>query len=448
MIRPRLKLTAAVALAALVSPITLGARQASAFDAMLRWTRVSAATGYSIYVRYGTKAFVASTGPDGMNLSTASTGRELARAAHGLEDDGLDSQHVGGQLDSLTAGAVYYVVKALPVGPTIYFTITSEDTTSSKESKQSNELSLDYAAVAQVIDSDHDGLTDAEEDVNLNRKLDAGETNRNDADSDDDGVNDGLEIARGLDPLNPDSDGDGIGDATDRCYDVDHDGYGAPGIPSSTCPIDNCPRVSNPNQRDTDADGMGEPCDPCTNVGGAQDFVYKPSLVVRNINIDPVPLDDSLAIAGNFRLASGQTFAKLNPVKDGARVVISAADGTLVVDIDLPGGAFVGGERSRGWTTGRSKGTWKYVDKTTARVNGIVKMLIHDQSGTEARLVRIVVKGKRGDYPLLPIDLPVNATITLGNQSDAQVGRCGETPFGAGDCAFNSGGRNLVCERD
>ena len=57
-----------------------------------------------------------------------------------------------------------------------------------------------------------------------------------------------------------DADGDGVGDACDRCpgdvaNDADGDGLCAP--------ADNCPSVANGDQSDADGDGLGDPCDPC-----------------------------------------------------------------------------------------------------------------------------------------------------------------------------------------
>src|SRR4029453_6649574 len=63
------------------------------------------------------------------------------------------------------------------------------------ESLPSNAIAIGYAQVAGRIDTDGDGLTDAAEDPNLNRTVDAGETNT----------------------LNADSDGDRVGDASDQC---------------------------------------------------------------------------------------------------------------------------------------------------------------------------------------------------------------------------------------
>ncbi len=63
-------------------------------------------------------------------------------------------------------------------------------------------------------------------------------------------------------------DGDALGDACDPCTDSDGDGYGNPGFPANTCATDNCPDISNPNQLDGDGDGLGNVCDPCTDSDG------------------------------------------------------------------------------------------------------------------------------------------------------------------------------------
>lgn len=73
------------------------------------------------------------------------------------------------------------------------------------ESERSNSHTIGYAQAARVVDSDHDGLSDADEDVNLNQRRDAGETDRLIADTDGDGVPDGLERDFGADPLDANS---------------------------------------------------------------------------------------------------------------------------------------------------------------------------------------------------------------------------------------------------
>jgi len=63
------------------------------------------------------------------------------------------------------------------------------------------------------VDSDGDGLTDAEEEV-LGTRSDL-------ADTDGDGVDDGDEVAAGTDPLNSDTDGDGLTDGEEAAAGTD-----------------------------------------------------------------------------------------------------------------------------------------------------------------------------------------------------------------------------------
>ena len=79
-----------------------------------------------------------------------------------------------------------------------------------------------------------------------------------DLDDDDDGLDDTVEIALGLDPNNPDTDGDGVGDADDQCYGADDLlDTDADSIPDC---LDSCPLDAN---NDIDADGVCGDIDPC-----------------------------------------------------------------------------------------------------------------------------------------------------------------------------------------
>lgn len=149
---------------------------ARAYSVELQWTAVPGAAGYNIYIRYGSAEF--------------GEPRDLGSLA-------------------ITDGLVSTVVNDIPMGPTVYFAVSSYDG-AGNESPRSNELSIDYATAAAVVDSDGDGLTDAAEDVDLDQVVDPGETDPNNADSDGDGFSDGAEISAGTDPTDPASNANGV----------------------------------------------------------------------------------------------------------------------------------------------------------------------------------------------------------------------------------------------
>jgi len=103
-----------------------------------------------------------------------------------------------------------------------------------------------------------------------------------DLDDDDDGLDDTVEIALGLDPLNPDTDGDGVGDAEDQCYGeddtIDTDSDTIPDC-LDTCPLD--------PDNDLDSDGVCGDIDICP---GYDDFSDLDGDLVPD-GCDPCPSD-------------------------------------------------------------------------------------------------------------------------------------------------------------
>lgn len=162
-----------LAAAALVLFLGLGfVAPVGAYDAQVAWSPVAGSSGYKLYVRenggaYGAGTDVSAPTPDG-------------------------------------DGVIRFVLTGLNRRATTYFTVTSY-TGPQTESGRSNELSIGYAAAAAVIDTDGDGLTDAREDTNLDGIVDAWETDPEIADTDGDTVSDGIEVAQGSNPLDPDS---------------------------------------------------------------------------------------------------------------------------------------------------------------------------------------------------------------------------------------------------
>jgi len=171
--------------------------------------------------------------------------------------------------------------------------------------------------VADAIDSDNDGLTDAEE-------TGVWLTDRLDADSDDDNLSDGQEVnIHGSDPNNPDSDGDGLDDFDEVALgtlvlnpDTDGDTLldGDEVNVHQTNPLrtdsdsDFLPddhevntHDTDPNKADSDGDGLSDsqelnahstdPLDPDTDNDGATDGV---EIVLGNNPLVADPNDNSV----------------------------------------------------------------------------------------------------------------------------------------------------------
>ena len=168
---PRGAVVTLVAVAASLAGAPAGVA-AAGYKAEVGWGSVAGASGYNIYIGY--------------------------------DADLLGTPVDAGTPPSDADGVLRAVVTDLPVGPTGNFTVSAYAGDGS-ESLLSNRLTLTYAEIASVVDSDGDGLTDAEEDVDLDGEVDPGETDPNDADSDGDLALDGAEIAAGTDPTDPGS---------------------------------------------------------------------------------------------------------------------------------------------------------------------------------------------------------------------------------------------------
>lgn len=162
------------ATAATLFSLLTGSSSASAYSVAVRWTDAAdqAVAGYRLYVR----------------------------PAGGVERAPIDvprPRHDG-------SGRFETRVGALDVETTYTFALSSYSADGT-ESARSNTQTLGYSQAAKVVDSDYDGLTDAEEDVDLDLRVDDGETDRLVADTDGDEVPDGLEREFGSDPFDPQS---------------------------------------------------------------------------------------------------------------------------------------------------------------------------------------------------------------------------------------------------
>src|SRR5262249_30329779 len=158
-----------------------------------------------------------------------------------------------------------------------------------------------------------------------------------------------------------------------------------------------------------------------------QAFTNKPKshLTLSKINSETTPGDDALAASGSFALPAGHTFADLNPATDGVRVVVATDDGTKRLDATIPGGLYNPATRV-GWKRSGNGKMWRFIDQSATPVGGIIKVVIVDQNGPRTpNRVKVGVNGRRGTYPVVASDVPVQLIVTLGDASAAADGLCG-----------------------
>jgi len=158
------------------SPARSFHRVAIALSLALAWLAPANALAYSALVRWQPST--------SGSIAEYEVYRRTSTGIYGASEPGTPSS--GGGILSL-------VVSNLDVRTDYVFRVKAVAT--SGTSPLSNEVRIGYLDVAAFVDSDGDGLKDGQEDVNLNRLVDAGES----------------------DPTRADSDGDGVGDPADTC---------------------------------------------------------------------------------------------------------------------------------------------------------------------------------------------------------------------------------------
>jgi hypothetical protein len=212
---------------------------------------------------------------------------------------------------------------------------------------------------------------------------------------------------------------------------LDGDGDGA----GNAC--DNCVTVVNANQMDTDGDGKGDACDVCTTSIPGQTAWSKPQLKLGRVG--GTVGDDRLKLKGTFAVAPG-VFV-VDPLANGARFQVKTANDAIVVDVTLPGGAYV-----------KPGPGWMRLDGLEVRVQGQAAGRHRlDQQGDGAARRRRVREGEphreerhvsgHGSRPAAQGDGRARR-----DGPRARAGECGEQAFVASQCRVGAGGALLYCK--
>jgi len=203
------------------------------------------------------------------------------------------------------------------------------------------------------------------------------------------------------------------------------------------CLDGSCEHVSD----DGDGDGTCDAMDACTSATADAGSSWKLSLA--NVLPTAAAGRGRISLTASFRLPGSTGFSSLRLSTAGVRVAVASAAGTPLFEAQVPPGSWDG---LKGWklSIGRS---WTFSTRSSA-ANGVTKVQVVNRSSTTAPgLVKVVVVGSAGTYPVTSADLPLRMSVTLGDRSDAVMGRCGETSFPAGACVSGGGGTTVACKR-
>jgi hypothetical protein len=169
---------------------------------------------------------------------------------------------------------------------------------------------------------------------------------------------------------------------------------------------------------------------------------YKPLLKATNFATPEA--DDKL----NYRARLIFTEAvALKPETQGFRLVVEDANAKVLADIRIPAGLYDPLTRS-GWIPAPSGKKFQYITKTP--VDGIVpKVILKWNPNKSPSEVVVIVKGKKGDFAVQPVALPLKASLSL-DPTNALTTLCAEAEFPGTKplphCRMVGNGASVICK--
>jgi hypothetical protein len=152
--------------------------------------------------------------------------------------------------------------------------------------------------------------------------------------------------------------------------------------------------------------------------------------------------DDKLTFIGTLTLPGPGTVAdQLDVVNDGA--VVRLVDGdTIVLDAEIPAGAYDTGTGT-GWKVNGTNTKWTYIAPSTGGPGGIKRLKLLDKSATAPGLVKFIAKGSAGTYAA---GIGVDPALVLPDAGQCYEATYPQTYPATPSCTATGGGTTIKCK--
>jgi alpha-tubulin suppressor-like RCC1 family protein len=206
---------------------------------------------------------------------------------------------------------------------------------------------------------------------------------------------------------------------------------------------------------DEGGDSICDVDDPClagSSFGGAS---RKSTLTLRRLD-DGIAGNEQLRLSGALiDVLTPAVFADLDPVAQGARVVLGSPAG-IVAELVLPGGAYAG-RGTAGWVgTGGAHPKWSFTDATGPRGKVLSRATMVDRTRFPTPglfTVGVTIQTTAATLPIASDDLPLVAHVILGDATAGEEGACGYVTYTRDSsrpqdgCTVKNAGTTLNCQK-